>query len=140
MTTDTTDNQAAGVRVVIREGAPWFVAVDLARLLGYRDAEQACGYVEDDEKAYTSLRRPDGDQQALIVSESGMYRLCFFSRNPPASADEIARIAALTAMSVASTSRHMGLIFLIERVNWSLWDRSEETTDRDAPAPNRQLN
>jgi prophage antirepressor-like protein len=38
------------VRVEMRNGDPWFVATDLAVILGYRDAEKATRMLEEDEK------------------------------------------------------------------------------------------
>lgn len=59
---------------------PWFVATDLARVLGYRDATHAIRNLDDDEKGLHTLETPGGDQELSIVSESGLYGLIFRSR------------------------------------------------------------
>ena len=75
------------VRVLTREGEPWFVAGDLARALGYRDAEKMARNLHDDEKDTHVVGTPSeqgGAQQVTIVSESGMYAAIFKSRRPEA--------------------------------------------------------
>jgi prophage antirepressor-like protein len=71
-------------RVVMRDREPWFVAADLARLLGFRDASNAVRYLEDDEKGTLQQSTPGGVQEHLVVSESGLYLLIFRSRKPAA--------------------------------------------------------
>ena len=71
---------------------------------------------------------PTAIQQALIVSESGMYRLCFFARSNPAAPErgqDRGGSPALTDMSVAIDLPPYGAdLPRIERVNWlPLWDR-----------------
>ena len=72
------------VRTVVRGGEPWFVAADVARVLGFRDAENATRGLDDDEKGTQITSTLGGDQRLLIVSESGLYALIFRSRKPKA--------------------------------------------------------
>jgi hypothetical protein len=73
------------IRVVTDEqGAPWFVAKDLAEILGHRDAATAVRSVEDDEKGTHLVRTPGGDQELTCVSEAGLYRLMLRSDKPEA--------------------------------------------------------
>lgn len=72
------------VRVVTRDGQPWFVAVDVCRVLGIRDAHDAVKGLDEDEKGTDVIRTPGGDQQLLIVSESGLYALILRSRKQAA--------------------------------------------------------
>ena len=44
-------------------GEPWFVASDIAKALGYRDAEKMTRRLDDDEKGTRSVGTPGGTQQ-----------------------------------------------------------------------------
>lgn len=50
-------------------------APSLARALGFRDAPAMTRSVPEDEKGYTNLRTPGGDQSINYVTESGFYRV-----------------------------------------------------------------
>lgn len=68
------------VRTVTVGGEPWFVAADVARLLGYSSTSAMTRSLEDDEKGVHSLHTPGGDQDFTVVSESGLYSAIFRSR------------------------------------------------------------
>ena len=72
------------VRVVVREGEPWFVAGDVAVALGYRDAANAGRILADHQKGTQIVSTPSGDQRVTIINESGLYRLVLRSRKPEA--------------------------------------------------------
>lgn len=55
-------------------GEPWFVASDIAKILGYRDAAQLVRLLDDDEKGTQILSTHGGEQKMTIVNESGFYR------------------------------------------------------------------
>lgn len=55
------------------DGEPWFVASDIAKALGYRDAEKMTRRLDDDEKGTRSVGTPGGDQQMTVITEAGMY-------------------------------------------------------------------
>ena len=74
------------VRVVIRNGEPWFVATDIAEVLGYRNAPDAARNLPDHQKGTHNMRTLGGDQKMTIISEGGMYRLVLRSRKPEAAA------------------------------------------------------
>lgn len=68
------------LRVVMRDGEPWFVLTDIAKTLGYRDAEKAKRVLRDSQ--FNTLSRGiaselgfSGGRSPLVVSESGLYRL-----------------------------------------------------------------
>lgn len=73
------------VRVIERDGAPWFVAKDVCGALGiqWKRADTVSG-LDPDEKGAGITGSPGGDQEVLIVSESGLYALIFRSRKPEA--------------------------------------------------------
>lgn len=62
------------LRTVIVDGEPWFVAGDLAAILGYRMASDMTRTMDDDEKGTHRMRTPSGDQDLAVVSEGGMWR------------------------------------------------------------------
>lgn len=74
------------VRVIERDGDPWFVGKDVCQVLSIRNHNDALSKLDEDEKgvASTDPLAAGGSQQALIVSEPGVYRLVFRSRKPEA--------------------------------------------------------
>jgi len=66
-------HEGADVRVIVIDGDPWFVASDVARILGYRMASDFTRRLDDDEKGTHSARTPGGTQDVTIISESGLY-------------------------------------------------------------------
>lgn len=71
------------VRTVIREGQPWFVAVDVCNVLDLSNPTIAVSRLDEDERAKFNLGR-QGD--ATIVNEPGLYTLVLGSRKPEAKA------------------------------------------------------
>lgn len=61
------------VRTVIVDGEPWFVAADVARILGYRDSNMLTRRVDDDDKGTQIMRTPGGDQNVTVINEPGLY-------------------------------------------------------------------
>lgn len=61
------------VRTVNFDGEPWFVAADVARILGYRMASDMTRRLDDDEKGTHSARTPGGEQEMAVISEAGLY-------------------------------------------------------------------
>ncbi len=75
------------VRVVERDGEPWFVAKDVCEQLGLDNVGQAILSLEDDEKgSITIADGTPGNPNRAIVSESGLYSLILRSRKPEAAA------------------------------------------------------
>ena len=79
----------AAVRTLVQDGEPWFVAADVARVLGYANPSQALADHVDDEDRIT-LRISEGNRRGnphkAVVNESGLYALIFGSRLPAARA------------------------------------------------------
>lgn len=62
------------IRVTTTEdGEPWFVASDLAGILGYRMASDMTRRLDPDEKGTRSVRTPGGIQEVSVINESGLY-------------------------------------------------------------------
>lgn len=86
--------QSAQVRVINRDGEIWFVASDIATVLKHRDATSLVRILDDDEKGtHTvcthengrhSMPTPGGDQEMLVINESGLYHAVLKSRKPEA--------------------------------------------------------
>lgn len=69
------------VRVVVRDGDPWFVAKDVCEILDISNPTQAIGRLDEDERAMFNIGR-QGD--ANVINESGLYSLVLGSRKPEA--------------------------------------------------------
>ena len=65
-------------------GEPWFVAKDVCDALGIN--KTAASRLDDDEKGLRSTQTLGGEQQILLVSEPGFYKLVLKSRKPEAKA------------------------------------------------------
>ena len=73
------------VRVVDRNGDPWFVAKNVCDALGLDNVSQAVVALDDDEKDDIISNDVTGRRQEMtIVSESGLYSLIMRSRKPEA--------------------------------------------------------
>lgn len=62
------------------DGQVWFVATDIARILGYKDASHALRGLEEDEKGLHNVETLGGEQTLTIVSEAGLYTLLVRAR------------------------------------------------------------
>ena len=75
------------VRVVNRNGDPWFVGRDVAEALGYRDTSDALKkHVDEEDKGVGELPTPGGVQKVITINESGLYSLILQSKLPTARA------------------------------------------------------
>ena len=73
------------VRIVTdQKGEPWFVANDVAEILGYHRTNHATRMLDDDEKGAHIVGTLGGAQKLAIVNESGLYSLIFASRKQEA--------------------------------------------------------
>ena len=80
--TPFTFNDSA-IRVVMREGEPWFLAVDICKALKYQNTSKAIAdHLDADEQSNVSL--DSGGRPALIINESGLYALVLRSQKPEA--------------------------------------------------------
>lgn len=68
----------------MKDGEPWFVAKDVADVLGYREAKDMTRNLDDDEKGAHILPTLGGDQEVLIINESGLYTAILKSRRKEA--------------------------------------------------------
>lgn len=80
------DFQEQPVRIFDQNGAPWFVAADVCRVLEIANSRDAMKSLEDDEKGVATTDTLGGAQKSNIINESGLYALIFKSRKPQAKA------------------------------------------------------
>lgn len=74
------------VRMLIRDGEPWWVADDVVRSLGVANARDALTRLEGYEKGVGITDTRGGPQSVAIINESGFYSLLLTSRKPVAKA------------------------------------------------------
>jgi hypothetical protein len=89
MKLETFDFNSMPVRVMDRDGQPWFVAADVCRVLELSNPSMACEGLDEDEKMTLSNTeghsgQRGGARQIGIISESGLYALIFKSRKAEA--------------------------------------------------------
>lgn len=61
------------VRAINKDNEMWFVASDVAKILEYRDANALTKSLDDDEKDTQTLSTLGGNQEMLLINESGLY-------------------------------------------------------------------
>lgn len=71
------DNPEFGkIRAVEIDGEPWLVGKDVAKVLGYKNPQEAVrNHVEDEDKGVSEILTPGGKQMIPIINESGLYSL-----------------------------------------------------------------
>lgn len=72
------------IRIIDRNGEPWFVSQDIAAPLEIQNIRQNIAELDDDEKGVCTVYTPGGPQEMSVISESGLYSLIFRSRKPEA--------------------------------------------------------
>lgn len=70
------------IRTITMNGEPWFVAADVCSALKLSNPTKSVAALDDDEKALTSIQGLSrGNEQANIISESGLYFLTIRCRD-----------------------------------------------------------
>jgi prophage antirepressor-like protein len=124
------------VRALWVENDPWFVLVDVCRVLGIANSRDAASRLDDDEKADvgitdTSSNGVEQGRSVTVVSESGLYALIFRSRKP-----EAKRFRKWVTSEVIPSLRKTGRYAMpgasddpapSSGWNAACWDRSEMT-------------
>lgn len=70
------------VRQVEKDDEIWFVGADVCRVLGISKVHQALERLDEDERGTCIVGTPGGNQDMIVVSEPGVYRMVFTSRKP----------------------------------------------------------
>lgn len=73
------NEEFGSVRAITKDNEPWFVASDVAKALGYRMASDMTRRIDEEDKGYTKVRTPGGEQEMSIINESGLYAGVFCS-------------------------------------------------------------
>lgn len=73
---------AHSMRVVMRDGEPWFVAADVLESLTLD--RKALERLDEDEKGVNTVHTLGGEQKMTVINESGLYSLVLGSRKPEA--------------------------------------------------------
>ena len=66
------------VRSVLKDGAPWFVAVDVCKALGLNQVTRAMSRLDSDEGGLLEVPHPQNADKTIeinAVSEAGLYHL-----------------------------------------------------------------
>lgn len=77
------------VRSVLKDGAPWFVAVDVCKALGLNQVTRAMSRFDSDEGGLLEVPHPQNADKTIeinAVSEAGLYHLILCSKKPEARA------------------------------------------------------
>lgn len=75
------------VRTVEIDGTPWLVGKDVALALGYKEPTKAVrDKVDPEDRGVSKMDTPSGEQEMLIINESGLYSLILSSKMPKAKA------------------------------------------------------
>lgn len=79
---NTFDFESHIIRVVMRDGEPWFVAVDVCTALQIGNPTMALRALDTDEKALSSIEGLSrGNDHGNLISESGLYTLILRCRD-----------------------------------------------------------
>ncbi|MBI6920259.1 MULTISPECIES: BRO-N domain-containing protein [Pseudomonas] len=76
------------IQVILDEnGEPWFIAMEVAEVLGYSDAHKMTSKLDDDEKSNRQiggLGPTTGGRGVIVINESGLYSAILTSSKPEA--------------------------------------------------------
>ena len=72
------------LRVIDKDGEPWFVAKDVADILGYGLTTDMTRRLDEDEKGMHITHTPGGRQEMIIINEPGLYNAILGSQKPEA--------------------------------------------------------
>ena len=74
------------VRIIEKDGEPWFVAKDVAVILGYRDAYTLIRRLDEDERGTRKVCTPSAEQEMTVINEAGLYNAILCSNKAEAKA------------------------------------------------------
>ncbi|WP_163833366.1 phage antirepressor KilAC domain-containing protein [Spartinivicinus ruber] len=72
------------VRVIDKDGEPWFVAKDISSVLGYSLPSAMTRHLDAEEKDMSIVHTLGGAQELQTINESGLYSAIIRSRRPEA--------------------------------------------------------
>jgi len=69
------------VRIIDKENDPWFVLIDVCKILDIKNSRDASSKLDEDEKNTVAIADSLGGlQETTIINESGLYSLILRSR------------------------------------------------------------
>ena len=108
------------VRVVMKDGEPWFVGKDVAEVLGYKDSVNTLKqHVDIEDKGRCQIGTQFGEKETVIINESGLYSLILRSKLPQAKNFK----RWVTSEVLPSIRKHGGYLTR-EKVEEALTDRN----------------
>lgn len=69
------------IRTILKDGNPWFVAVDVCRALGLKNSRDATRVLDADEKGVGLIYTLGGQQRLAVINESGLYTIILRCRD-----------------------------------------------------------
>ena len=79
------NEQFGQVRVITKDGEPWFVGKDVAEILGYKDTDYAIrAHVDEEDKLIRGFTGSGQNRNMICINESGLYSLILSSKLPQA--------------------------------------------------------
>ena len=116
--------QFGEIRVIERDGEPWFVAADVCRALELEDVNKAISRLDDDEGTRIEIPHPQNPEKRMTVNavnEPGLYSLVLGSRKPEAKAfkrwvthEVIPSIRKTGRYTFDGTSKELQAIFMLD--------------------------
>ena len=76
--------EGKGVRTVLKDGEPWFVAKDVCEILDLTQTAGVLRRIPEKQKGVQQMHTLGGIQNLSIISEAGLYRLVLRSDKPQA--------------------------------------------------------
>ena len=80
-----TNVEFGSVRIVVKDGEPWFVGKDVTDILGYKNSRDAFAkHIDDEDRGVANCDTLGGKQKVITINESGLYSLIMSSKLPTA--------------------------------------------------------
>lgn len=70
------------IRIIMRDGEPWWVAKDVADILGYSQTQAMLKRLDEDE--FISSKLDGMNMDSILINESGLYNAIIGSKKPEA--------------------------------------------------------
>lgn len=74
------------VRMIERDGEPWWVLKDVCDVLGLAAPARVSSRLDDDEKGVNKTHTLGGEQEMTVINEPGLYKVILRSNKPEAKA------------------------------------------------------
>ena len=79
------NKEFGNIRIIEKDGEPWFVGKDIAEALGYQNTRDALNkHTDSGDKADVAIHDGSQNRNMTIINESGLYSLVLSSKLPSA--------------------------------------------------------